>query len=591
MQRLTIAIIIVVPFFVSITLISLGSHLGLFIAQAQPLDVTGLLANLTDENHNWKPSKSTNVAQTNGNLTISIITNKTQTISNRAVLQTQLNTSTIANPVLTLDYASKNFLDQQNRNPTFKIQIRTDNGSKILWGAPLNDTSGKLRNEAFTLPSDVLNKPIEFRLYIITEGGPSHSMLTVKNFYANGGPIIKDPNIKVEALFKGLKFPTSMAFLGPNDLLVLEKNNGTVKRILNGTLQPKPVLDVNVATGGGRGMLGIAVAKHENGGPRYVFLYFIELSGKKDVDAQTGGKARLYRYELVNDKLIHPKLLLDVSGSRGVGNKANEFHNGGKILVGPDQNVYLVVGELSGRDTLAQNVEFGDRPDGSSGILRVNQDGDPVKGGSILGDTPALDKYYAYGIRNSFGMDFDPVTGRLWDTENGPNFGDEINLVEPGFNSGSRSVEGIWKPNPLNESIAGDVAPLKPEGLVDFKGKGTYSPPEFTWYHTVAPTALKFMNSNKLGKQYENDMFVGDVKDGNLYHFDLNKQRNKLNLSGPLRDKVADTKYELQKVFFGHGFEDITDIEVGPDGCIYILSFKMGAIFKIDKSRNMKGGE
>ena len=53
-----------------------------------------------------------------------------------------------------------------------------------------------------------------------------------------------------------------------------------------------------------------------------------------------------------------------------------------------------------------------------------------------------MPKYYAYGIRNSFGMDFDPVTGNLWDTENGPSYGDEINLVEPGFNSGWQVVQG-----------------------------------------------------------------------------------------------------------------------------------------------------
>jgi glucose/arabinose dehydrogenase len=589
-QKLTIAIIIFVSFFVSITLMSLGSRLGLFIVQAQPVNATGLLANLTDENHHWKPFSTTNVSQTNGNLTISIINNNTQKIFNRASLQTQLNTSTIAPPILTLDYASKHLLYPPARKPINSVEIRDVKSGNILWSALLNETSGKSLNDSYVLSSNVLNKPIEFRLYIITEGGPSHSSLSLKNLYVNqfgspshGGPKITDPNIKVEVLFKGLKFPTSMAFLGPNDLLVLEKNNRTVQRIINGTLQPKPVLDVNVATEGGRGMLGIAVAKHENGGPAYVFIYFIELSGQKDVDHQTGGRAHLYRYELENNRLINPKLLLDVSGAGGVGNKTDEFHNGGAIVVGPDQNVYLVVGELSGRHTLAQNVEAGDRPDGSSGILRVNQDGDPVKGGAILGETPPLDKYYAYGIRNSFGMDFDPVTGKLWETENGPNFGDEINLVEPGFNSGFREVQGIWKPNPLNGTIAGDIAPLKPEGLVDFNGKGTYRPPDFTWYHTVAPTALKFLNSDKLGKQYENDMFVGEVTDGNLYHFDLNKQRNKLNLSGPLRDKVADSKDELRKVIFGQGFKDITDIDVAPDGCLYILSYKLGAIFKIDK--------
>jgi len=406
------------------------------------------------------------------------------------------------------------------------------------------------------------------------------SALTVKQ--SNEGISLKDPNLQVKIVVTGLKKPTSMAFLGPNDILVLQKDNGTVNRIVNWTMQSKPVLDVNVATEGGRGMLGVAVAKHEFGEPIYVFLYFIELSGKKDVDTHTGGKARLYRYELENGNLIHRKLLLDVSGSRGVGNKSDEFHNGGKILVGRDQNVYLIIGALSGRRTLAQNVETGDRPDGSSGILRVNQDGDRVKGGSMLGNISPLDKYYAYGIRNSFGMDFDPVTQKLWDTENGPNFGDEINLVEPGFNSGFKRVQGIWKPNPLNASIPGDVAPLKPEGLVSFNGNGTYSRPEFTWYQTVAPTALKFLNSDKLGKKYENDMFVGDVS-GQLYHFDLNKQRNKLNLGGPLRDKVANTKHEIQKVIFGQGFEDITDIQVGPDRCLYILSYSLGSIFKIDK--------
>jgi len=99
---------------------------------------------------------------------------------------------------------------------------------------------------------------------------------------------------------------------------------------------------------------------------------------------------------------------------------------------------------------------------------------------------------------------------------------------------------------------------------------------------TKGVTALQFFNSDKLGKKYENDMFVGDVS-GQLYHFDLNKQRNKLNLGGPLRDKVANTKHEIQKVIFGQGFEDITDIQVGPDRCLYILSYSLGSIFKIDK--------
>ena len=90
-------------------------------------------------------------------------------------------------------------------------------------------------------------------------------------------PIINnDPSLKIELVFKGLKCPTSMALLGPNDILVLEKNNGTVKRIVNGTMLPIPLHNVNPATEGGRGMLGINVVTHEKGEPTYVFMYFIE---------------------------------------------------------------------------------------------------------------------------------------------------------------------------------------------------------------------------------------------------------------------------------------------------------------------------
>jgi glucose/arabinose dehydrogenase len=398
------------------------------------------------------------------------------------------------------------------------------------------------------------------------------------------GIILLDPKLKFDLVFEGLKNPTSMAFLGENDILVLQENKGTVKRIVNGKMLPDNLLDVNVATESGKGMLGIVVSKNGRSESTYVFLYFIESSTLKEHDSQTGEKARLYRYELKDNKLIHPKLLLDVSDSRDVGNIPSGFQNGGKVLIGPDQNLYLTVGALFGDHTLAQNVEGGYPPDGSGGILRVTQDGGPVKGGNILGDIDPLDKYFAYGIRNSFGMDFDPVTGNLWDTENGPEFGDEINLVKPGFNSGWKIVQGIWKVNPYNENI-GDVTRIGPEGLEDFGGKGKYSPPEFTWKDTVGPTALSFLESDKLGEQYKNGMFVGDFNHGNIYHFRFNEDRTALSLVAPLADKVAETDIdtEYKGILFGKGFDGLTDMQVGPDGYLYVLSYHHGAIFKISK--------
>ena len=140
---------------------------------------------------------------------------------------------------------------------------------------------------------------------------------------------------------------------------------------------------------------------------------------------------------------------------------------------------------------------------------------------NVLGDTYPKNLYYAYGIRNGFGMDFDPVTGTLWDTENGPSFGDEINLVQPGFNSGWVKIQGFAK-----DQLAGKIDPAK--DLVNVGGKGVYTDPKFVWNQPVAPTALKFLNSDKLGKQYQNTMFVGDVLTGNLYNFKLNPERTGL---------------------------------------------------------------
>jgi glucose/arabinose dehydrogenase len=112
--------------------------------------------------------------------------------------------------------------------------------------------------------------------------------------------------------------------------------------------------------------------------------------------------------------------------------------------------------------------------------------------------------------------------------------------------------------------------------------KGTYSEPEFTWRNVVAPTAIEFFNSDKLGKQYQNDMFVGDIIMGNLYHFELNENRDALALNGSLSDKVADGYEELDQVIFAQGFRGITDIDIGPDGYLYFLTyFSDPAIYRI----------
>jgi glucose/arabinose dehydrogenase len=397
-------------------------------------------------------------------------------------------------------------------------------------------------------------------------------------------PEVNDPNLRVETVFEGLELPTSMAFLGMNDILVTEKDSGRVQRIVNGELQEDPVIDVQVANNDERGLLGIDISNgnitETTSNQKYVFLYFTESGGGEDGDDWSDGNepkgTRLYRYNIVqgigdNDSQIHlanETLLMDLPATPG------PRYHGGPVAIGPDNNVYVVIGTVDHHETQAQNFEDGPPPDGTSGIMRITQDGKVADIQGIISDEIPLNLYYGYGMRQSFGMEFDPVTGYLWDTENGPNNYDELNLVEPGFNSGWRDVSGLAeRTNNLDID----------EDLVDFNGRGRYSDPEFTWQQTVGPTGLDFLNSSTLGPTYQNDLFVGDYNNGNLYHFDLNENRTQLVLGGGLSDRALDPGDEADDILFGTGFGGITDVKVGPDGYLYVLTFQNdeGSIFRI----------
>ena len=385
-------------------------------------------------------------------------------------------------------------------------------------------------------------------------------------------PRVFDSRLKVEQVVDGLELPTTMAFLGPDDFLVLEKDKGTVMRVLNGKILDNPILDVNVANFVERGLCGIAVSK--NGPNTYVFLYFTEIDGK-DGDDRKGTAPignRLYRYEFVDNKLVNPKLLMNLPAYPG------PRHNGGAIEIGPDQNIYIPVGDVDGsfqanfEAKQTQNFARGKVADGRSGILRLTQDGKIVDDG-ILSDSMPLRLYYAYGIRNSFGLDFDPVTGKLWDTENGPQDGDEINLVEPGFNSGWNKIYGF---STSQKSFDTDE-------LITFDGRGHYEEPKLVWTKSVGLTAIIFLDSDKLGNQYKNDIFVGSVHNGHIYHFKLNQDRNDLSLSRGLAQRLIQNPITVgaEEVIFGTGFGGVTDLTVSPDGYLYVVSIAQGKIFRI----------
>jgi glucose/arabinose dehydrogenase len=366
-------------------------------------------------------------------------------------------------------------------------------------------------------------------------------------------PTLRDRNFTAVPIVTGLGFPTKMSFIGPDDLLVLEKNTMEIKRFKNNTISNTYQLLSNKiwneTVGGERGLLGIEVSSNE--GYDDLFVYFTEKTYNTQGERTVSN--RLYKYELHNDTITNPKLLLSIP------NPVGRIHNGGALLEGPDKFLYLTVGDMGRRTTLAQNIQDGKPPDGTSGIHRLSKNGMP---GGAFGNLSGtfMDSYFAYGIRNSFGITFDPVTGHLWDIENGPTFGDEINLVPPGFNSG-------WNPVNMTNFSA-------PKDLVSLNGVGNYSSPKLTWEQGNCLSATIFLSSDKYGIEYTNDLFVANIIDGKLYNFDLTKNRTSLELNGPLSDQIVNAEEELDREgrVFGEGFGTIADIKVGPDGYLYVLT-------------------
>jgi glucose/arabinose dehydrogenase len=222
------------------------------------------------------------------------------------------------------------------------------------------------------------------------------------------------------------------------------------------------------------------------------------------------------------------------------------------------------------REGQLQNIKGGPGPDDTGVIIRINpNNGSPSQGNPLSSDpNNPLSKYYAYGIRNSFGLDFDPVTGKLWDTENGEDVYDEINFVEPGFNSGWKAVMGPIATSGISAQ----------SDLVNFEGSH-YADPVFSWAESRGITDIGFLKSSKLGDAYKDNIFVGDITAGNLFFFKINDDRTGLSLknSSSLSDLIANNDDESSEATLGTGFLGITDIETGPDGYLYILTYDQEA--------------
>jgi aldose sugar dehydrogenase len=442
---------------------------------------------------------------------------------------------------------------------------------------------------------------------------------------ATDPPQMADASLTATIGIRGLDQPTGIAFLGPDDYLVIEKATGLVRRVQDGQLGAVPALDLGVNYYDERGLLGIELHPAFPDTP-YVYLYWTARDDSQPPDTLLGadtdiagdvpelgnrvdrftwdGTALTWDSEIAT--LRSNTLDTDTSG-RVRGN-----HDAGPMEFGPDGKLYVQIGDQNLRGQL-QNIQTGAEPDDANltgVILRLNDDGsipddNPFfQAGADMGDAAGenIQMIWAYGIRNSFGLRFHPVTGDLWQTENGDDSWDEINRFEPAANSGwiqimgpvdrfdeyrqieTASTDGLDNPDFPPDQLA--VSATEAMGRMFQLEGSTFIAPAFAWRYPPAVTAIEFVPDDVLGASSANTAFLGTVLTDALLRYPLADDATGFAFEDGLADNVDDNAAkgdlgESQPYVVGTGFGVVTDIVLGPDGQLYVVSLSNGAVYII----------
>jgi glucose/arabinose dehydrogenase len=493
------------------------------------------------------------------------------------------------------------------------------------------------------------------------------ALVSVAKSNSEAAQVMTVPNLDVHTLVEGFTTPVSVAFLSESTWLVIEKSTGQVKVVENGVVTGI-ALDLAVNNASERGLLGIAV--HPDFATNdFVYLFWSciapppgnpfvptarrcpgpPLQGADSADVLAtpllGNRVDRFTWDGTTETLSWDSHVIQLRsfqndaltsplGPSGQIQPPRANHDGGVLRFGPDGKLYVLFGDV-GRRSQFQNLPSGPTADGlgtpvaddqfggpeldsahfAGVILRLNDDGTTPTdnpfydlGLQIGGEIGMhLRKTFAYGIRNSFGMAFDPQSGFLWDQENGEDAFDEINLVAPGFNSGwiqlmgpsdrvtqykqiettNVDAEGFpnlqqfrWGPERIADSQAEALARL-------YVLPGSqYSEPEYSWVHVMAPAAIGFLSSDALGPQWNGDLFVGfsvndDPLGGGLMAFEINGTRDAI-----VGDIVADNSTfhdpsANQTHIVGTGFGVVTEILTAPNGNLLVVSLDQGKLLEV----------
>jgi glucose/arabinose dehydrogenase len=484
-----------------------------------------------------------------------------------------------------------------------------------------------------------------FSRLIASHGIAALCMATVVPTHAQiMGPTVVDPALAVRTVVAGLDQPIHMAFLGPEDFFVLEKATGQVKRVINGTVQ-STALDLGVNSASERGLLSIALHPDFPANPA-VYLYWTQSSTGADTSDLAlvpllGNRVDRFRWN--GSELVFEQNLIQLRAFQAdAGQPLRGNHDGGVIRFEPRRagataKLYIIVGDLGRRGFLQNNLQ-GPVPDDQFGgpapddahlsgvVLRLNDDGTTptdnpffAVGRSMGGEAGAnIQKVFAYGFRNSFGMDFDPVSGELWTQENGDDSFSELNRVQAGHNGGWIQIMGPMHRIDQYKQIettqfGGMLQQLRwpPTLIADSPGHARqslfrlpgshYRDPEFSWKYELPPAGITFMRGRGLGEAYEGNLFLGaartgvapssvpgaNVISGHIFRMRLDPDRKHFVFTDPrLQDRVADNldKHDLsesESLVFGRNFGVGTDLKTGPNGNLFVVSLTDGAVYEI----------
>ena len=360
------------------------------------------------------------------------------------------------------------------------------------------------------------------------------------------------PRLRVVPITTGLSHPWGLAFRGNGDILVTERNEGALRVIRDGVLDPRPIPGVPEVYTGTRlaGLMDIALHPDDD---RLVYLTY---SKPAEQDGRRGAVIALARGRLDSGALTEVR---DVFVSEGFGRGVAAS----RVTFGPDGKLYMTVGGAIRSQTTGLRAQ--DPGEHVGKVVRLNDDGSVPADNPFVGEPGYLPEIYSLGHRNQLGLTFHPDNGTLWASENAPQGGDEVNVILPGRNYG-------WP-------LASDAREYTGVRVSDTPWRAEFERPEIVWWPSIAPSGLTFYDGDHF-PAWRGNLFVGSMTVGRM-------QR-----TGHLERVVFNRRGEEmgREWLLGELKQRIRDVRQGPDGYLYVLTEEDdAALLRIEPARAVTG--